>query len=307
MPSPRRERRVLILGSAGQVGRALQRDLAPLGTVVARARPARDITNPDAVRSLFASVQPELVVNAAAYTAVDKAEADPAVAQSVNATAVGVVAEECRKARAFLVHYSTEYVFDGTQSTPYAPDDPPNPLSVYGRTKLAGEQALFQAGGAAVLLRTSWVFGLHGGNFVKTMLRLARERDALRVVADQFGQPTPAELISSVTALLLHRICAEGVPAYAPQRYHLASNRPTSWHGFACTIIERATALGFVLRATPNRVAAIDTAQYPLPARRPANSRLDVSKLESDFGLQMPDWLPYLNRMLEDLRRGEQG
>ena len=300
-------RPTLLLGAAGQVGRALRRDLAPLGPLVALDLPQVDITDAVQVRKLIADLKPRIVVNAAAYTAVDKAEADPDLAHKVNATAVGEIAEASRKAGAFLVHYSTEYVFDGTSERPYVPEDVPNPLSVYGRSKLAGEQALHQVAGPSLLFRTSWVFGLHGGNFVKTMLRLARTRDELRVVADQVGQPTPAELISSVTALALFRHMAGAIPGTKPAVYHLASSRPVTWHAFARTIIEQAAAVGFELRATPDRVVAIGTADYPLPARRPANSRLDVSALEADFGLQMPDWLPYLTRMLEDLRRGDPG
>ena len=300
-------RTILLIGAAGQVGRALRRDLAPLGSMIALDLPELDITDSARLSALILAQKPAILVNAAAYTAVDKAESDPHAAQAVNAAAVGTMAAACRQTGTFMVHYSTEYVFDGLGDRPYRPEDAPNPLSVYGRTKLAGEQALLAAAPAALILRTSWVFGLHGGNFVKTILRLARTRDELRIVADQIGQPTPAELVSSVTALILYRMIAQGMPLHRPATYHLAASRPVTWHQFACTILEQAHALGFDLKASARNVVPITTLEYPLPAKRPANSRLDVSALEQAFDLRMPDWLPYLTRMLEDLKRGEAG
>ena len=293
---------ILLLGANGQVGHALRRDLAPLGPVVALDLPDIDITDASRVTRLISELKPGIVVNAAAYTAVDKAEAEPEVADRVNAAAVGVIAEASRNAGAFLVHYSTEYVFDGTATVPYSPGDTPNPLSAYGRSKLAGEQALLAVGGPAVLFRTSWVFGPHGGNFVKTILRLAGERDELRVVADQVGQPAPAELVSSVTALFLYRMMTAGMPLAAPKIHHVTSNHPVTWHAFACAIVEQAATAGFKLRTAPERIVPIETRDYPLPARRPANSRLDTRLLESELGIRMPDWRPYLARMLQDLR-----
>jgi dTDP-4-dehydrorhamnose reductase len=296
---------ILLFGGGGQIGRALRRDLAPLGTVKALTHQELDIGDTVRVRQAIAELRPDMVVNAAAYTAVDKAETEREPAMRINAQAVRAMAEASAQAGALLVHYSTDYVFDGSKPSPYREDDPTNPLSVYGATKLAGEEAIRSVGAAALVFRTSWVFGPHGGNFVKTMLRLALSRDALRVIADQVGQPTPADLASGATALVLCRLIALGMPLRRPEVYHLASGNPVSWHGFACAIVEEAARAGFALKANTSSISAISTAEYPLPAPRPMNSRLDVSRIETDFGLSMPDWRPYLVRMLQDLKRPE--
>jgi len=291
--------RVLLFGAEGQVGWQLQRALSPLGTVTALDRRACDLTDLAAVRRQIATLAPAIIVNAAAYTAVDRAESEPDAARAINAEAPGAMAEAARALGALLVHYSTDYVFDGSKSTPYVEADATGPLSVYGRSKLEGERAIAAVGGRSLILRTSWVFGARGHNFVKTVLRLARERKTLRIVDDQVGAPTPAALISDVTGQILaatHR----GRAIDGPRLYHLAAANPVSWCGFAQEILRlAATVPGFDALPPPEAVAAIATADYPTPARRPANSRLDCRRLEQDFDLDLPDWRPFLHRMLQ--------
>lgn len=291
---------ILLLGKDGQVGWQLQRSLAPLGTVSAVGRERCDLADLDGLRRLIRAEKPKIIVNAAAYTAVDKAESEPELAARINAEAPGVLAEEAKRLGALLVHYSTDYVFDGRKPTPYVESDAPNPASVYGRSKLAGEQAIAAAGCRALIFRTSWVFGARGNNFVKTILRLAGEGRALRIIDDQVGSPTPAALISGVTGLVLAAVRrGENAPDGA-RLYHLAAANPVSWCGFARTIVDDASRTpGFSGLPAPESIAAIGTADYPLPAPRPANSRFDCARLESDFGLEMPDWRPYLQRMLQ--------
>lgn len=291
---------ILLLGKDGQVGWQLQRSLAPLGRVTAVGRAGCDLSDLDGLRALIRAERPKIIVNAAAYTAVDKAESEPELAQRINADAPAVMAEEARALGALLVHYSTDYVFDGRKRGAYVETDAPNPLSVYGRSKLAGEQAIAAAGCRALIFRTSWVFGARGNNFVKTILRLAGEGRPLRIVDDQIGSPTPAAMISSVTGLVLAAMRrGESLPEGA-RLYHLAAANPVSWCGFARAIVDCASRTpGFSGLPAPESIAAIGTADYPLPAPRPANSRLDCSRLETDFGLEMPDWQPYLARMLQ--------
>ena len=298
------KRPILLLGADGQVGWQLRRDLAPLGSLVALNRGQCDLADTDALRACVRHHAPGIVVNAAAYTAVDKAETDEAAAQVINGVAPGVLAEEARSLGALLVHYSTDYVFDGAKEAAYVEDDPTNPLSAYGRSKLAGEEAIRAVDGRALIFRTSWVFGPRGGNFVKTILRLAKERESLKVVSDQVGSPTPAELISSVTAQALANVEREPALAEGARIYHLAAAEPLSWHGFARAIVEAAAAQGMALALKPETIGAIPTSGYPLPARRPANSRLDCALLEQTFGLQMPSWRPYLDRLLQTLSLG---
>ena len=291
---------ILLLGKDGQVGWQLQRSLAPLGRVQALGRDECDLSDRAALRALIRAVKPKIIVNAAAYTAVDKAESEPELAQRINADAPAVIAEEARTLDALLVHYSTDYVFDGRKNGAYVESDAPNPQSAYGRSKLAGERAIAAAGCRALIFRTSWVFGARGHNFVKTVLRLAGEGRALRVVDDQIGSPTPAAMISSVTGLVLVAVRrGENLPAGA-SLYHLAAANPVSWCGFARMIVDQASRTpGFSGLPAPESIVAIGTADYPLPAPRPANSRLDCTRLEADFGLEMPDWQPYLARMLQ--------
>lgn len=301
--------RILLLGKDGQVGWQLQRSLAPHGEVVACGRAQCDLADPDRIRSVVRELRPDIIVNAAAYTAVDRAESEPELAHRINAVAPGVLAEEAARSGALLLHYSTDYVFDGSKDAPYVEGDPTGPCSVYGRTKQEGEEAVRAAGGKSVIFRSSWVFGARGENFVKTILRLARDRDNLRVVDDQVGSPTPAAMIATVTgvglAMLRHGAALERGET---RLYHLAAARPVSWCDFARTIVGLAgSAPGFALRLKPEAITAISSAEYPTAARRPLNSRLDCTRLENDFGLQMPDWQPYLERMLQLLALKQNG
>ena len=300
---------ILLLGKDGQVGWQLQRSLAPHGEIIACGRSECNLTDFDQLRSLVRRIRPAVIVNAAAYTAVDRAETEPELAMRINGEAPGVLAEEAAKLGALLIHYSTDYVFDGNKAEPYLESDPTGPRSVYGRTKLAGEEAIRAAGCNSVIFRTSWVFGARGGNFVKTILRLAREKEALNVVGDQIGSPTPAALIATVTGVALAMLRQGREMNREKQRlYHLCCGRPVSWHEFACTIVELAGAMpGFDLRLTPEAIRAIPSSEYPTAAVRPLNSRLDCARLESDFGLRMPDWQPYLARMLQLLSLKQNG
>lgn len=299
---------ILLLGRDGQVGWQLQRSLAPHGPLTALARGDCDLADLDALRSAVRRVAPQVIVNAAAYTAVDKAESEPDLARRINAEVPGLLAAEAARSGALLVHYSTDYVFDGEKEGPYREDDPTGPASVYGRTKREGEEAIAAAGAQALIFRTSWVFGARGGNFVKTILRLARERDSLNVVADQTGSPTPAALIATVSGLALAAVRGGGLLAPGEARlYHLAAAAPVSWHAFAQRIVALASAQGFVLKLAPEAIRAITTAEYPTPARRPRNSRLDCGRLEADLGLLMPHWQPYLERALQLLALKQNG
>lgn len=290
--------KILLIGKNGQVGRELQRTLLPLGEVVALGRDVLDLGNQAALKQMLESQAAGIIVNASAYTAVDRAEADEAGANAVNATAVGLMAEYARAHGALLVHYSTDYVFDGDKAGPYVEDDATAPQSAYGRSKCAGERAIVASGCKALVFRTSWVFSAHGGNFIKTMLRLAGERDSLNVVADQVGAPTSAELIADVTALALAAYCRG---ALADGIYHLTASGATSWHGLASYAIACARDRGAVLKVEPAQICPIPTEAYPLPAKRPKNSRLDTSKLSGALGLQLPDWKVYVDRLIEQL------
>ena len=291
---------ILLTGVNGQVGFELLRSLAPLGKVVALTSQQLNLADADAIRRVVREIQPGLIVNPAAYTAVDKAESESALAFAVNGIAPGVLAEESKKLGAMLVHFSTDYVFDGSKSSPYVETDTVNPVSVYGSSKLAGEQAIQAVGGLHLILRTSWVYGVRGKNFLLTMLRLAKERDSLRVVADQQGAPTWSRMIAETTALTIAcRNDEFGI-------YHLTNGGATTWHGFAQEILaeytRHAADKGWqTLKASHEAVDAITTAQYPTPAKRPANSVLDSRKLAKDFGLSMPDWKETLSLVMEEL------
>ena len=294
--------RILLLGRDGQVGWELQRSLAPLGEIIAPGLAEVKLEQFDTLRAAVRNHAPQVIVNAAAYTAVDGAEAEPDLAMTVNGHAVRVLAEEAGKLGALLVHYSTDYVFDGAKRAPYTEDDAPNPLGVYGRTKLEGDLAIQASGCRHLIFRTSWVYAARGGNFVKTILRLARERDELKVVADQTGAPTSAELIADVTAL-----CA-GYVRHCPERfagadgiYNLVASGETSWHNYARFVVERAARLGLPLKLASGAIRAVATGEYPLPARRPANSRLATDKLSRVFGIELPRWHIHLERVLQEL------
>ncbi len=303
---PAQPPRILLLGADGQLGWELRRALLHLGSVLAMNRSLADLGDLPALRSTLERVQPDILVNAAAYTAVDKAESEPGLAQCINAEAPRLLADYAAAHNAWLVHYSTDYVFDGSKPGPYTELDAPKPQSVYGHTKLAGEQAIAQSGCRHFIFRTSWVYAARGGNFAKTMLKLAREREHLRVVADQFGAPTSAELIADVTALALHRVQTDASFATAirtpqPGLYHLPAGGSTSWHGYAQFVLRQAAAHGTALRCGAEAVEPIATADYPLPAPRPANSRLDCDRLQAALGLALPHWQIQVRRMLAEV------
>lgn len=297
--------KILLLGANGQVGWELQRSLAPLGELIVCTRQQADFTRPQSLARLVEQARPQIIVNAAAYTAVDKAESDEATARQVNAESVGVLARAAAERGAWLVHYSTDYVFNGQGTSPYRENDPTGPLSAYGRTKLEGERAVQRSACRHLILRTSWVYAARGGNFAKTMLRLAAERDELKVVADQFGAPTSAELIADVTAQILRRLTHDQALAEtASGVYHLVASGETSWHGYARFVIGRAAELGMPLKVMQDSIRAIATADFPVPAKRPANSRLDTDKLRKTFGIYLPAWEQHANRMLEEVIAG---
>jgi dTDP-4-dehydrorhamnose reductase len=293
--------KILITGCNGQVGFELKRSLSSIGEVIALDRSGFDLSNPDSIRENIRRIQPSIIFNPAAYTAVDKAESDANMAQAVNAFALGIIGEEARKISALVIHYSTDYVFDGTQIAPYTETDSVNPLGVYGRTKLEGEIALTESGAKHLILRTSWVYGAHGKNFIKTILRLAASREELRIVADQFGAPTGAALLADASAHIAARFLRDRGENFPFGLYHLAAAGETSWHGFAQYIVAQATAAGLKLQASPDCILPIPTTEYPTPAARPANSRLDSSKFRAAFGLQTPDWKHGVDNVLDGL------
>lgn len=280
---------ILVIGQQGQLGFELMRALSPLGKLVGADRATCDLANADAVKALVLATKPAVIVNAAAYTAVDKAESDRDLAFQVNATAVQALAAAAAELDALLVHYSTDYVFDGTKPGPYVEEDPAAPVNVYGASKHAGETALAQTWAKHLIFRTTWVFGAHGGNFAKTMLKLARDRDTLKVIADQHGAPTSAALIADVTALVVSRYLG-GAADFPFGLYHLTAKGHTTWHGYAQRVIAQGAEAGLQLKATPEQVLAIPTSEYPTPAARPANSRLNCDKLERTFNIHLPDW-----------------
>jgi dTDP-4-dehydrorhamnose reductase len=285
----------LVIGKIGQVGWELRRTLAPLGRLVCVDYPEIDLTDGGSIRKWVRNTAPSVLINAAAYTAVDKAESEPERCHQINGIAPGVLAEEARKLGALLVHYSTDYIFDGQKNTPYVEDDPPNPLGVYGRSKLAGDQAVQQVGGNHLIFRLCWVYGARGQNFMLTMMRLAREREKLRVVRDQFGCPTWSRMIAETTALALKQTLVEKDPAAFTGVYHLAASGHTSWHGFAGAIISLMPEEGKKCKS----VDPITTPEYPTPAKRPAYSVLSCEKLKRTFGLQLPDWEESLKAVME--------
>ncbi len=289
--------KILLLGANGQVGWELQRSLATVGNLHAADRSQADLEQPDRLRALVAQVQPDVIVNAAAHTAVDKAESEPDRAQAINAEAPGLLAQLAAERSAWLVHYSTDYVFDGSGTRPWTEDDSTGPLSVYGRTKLAGEDAIRASGARHLIFRTSWVYASRGGNFARTMLRLGAERELLRVIDDQIGAPTGADLIADVTAHALRQAMVQGTTG----TFHLAPTGHTSWHGYAQFVFDAARSLKPDLPLKVQAVEAIPTSAYPTPAQRPLNSRLDTTRLRSTFGLHLPDWHTGVLRMLHEI------
>lgn len=294
--------KILLFGKGGQVGWELQRSLAPLGELIAldadSRQPCGDFTRPDDVAQSVRAIAPDVIINAAAYTAVDKAESEPELVRTINALTPGMLAQEARKLGSWLIHYSTDYVFDGSGSKPWLETDPTAPLSVYGSTKLAGEEAIRATGCHHLIFRTSWVYAARGGNFARTMLRLAQERERLTVIDDQIGAPTGADLLADVTA---HAIRTGRQRPELSGLYHLAAAGETSWHSYACFVLDHARQAGIELKTTTENVLPIPTSAFPLPARRPMNSRLDTSKLQTTFNLHLPLWQTGVARMLDEI------
>ncbi|HEY1807279.1 MAG TPA: dTDP-4-dehydrorhamnose reductase [Acidobacteriaceae bacterium] len=293
--------RVLITGAAGQLGRELQRTFSDFGEIVAVDRESVDLAVPEQIRSLVQQVKPSVILNAAAYTAVDRAESEREVAMAINAEAPRVLAEEARQKGALLVHYSTDYVFDGTKHGPSTEGDPTNPLSVYGASKLAGEQAVQQVGGPSLIFRTSWVYGPHGKNFLLTMLRLASERESLSVVDDQLGAPTTSIALADATRTIVEGISERrfGTPGSWAGLYHMTCGGSTTWHGFAEAIFARSGAL---LDGKRPEVKPIGSGEYPAPAKRPQNSVMSNARLKERFGITLPMWEQALDVVLERLK-----
>jgi len=287
--------RILIIGKVGQVGWELQRTIVALGHITSVDYPEIDLTNNDSISKYVREANPQVIINAAAYTAVDKAETETERCQQINGTAPGILAAEARKLGALLIHYSTDYVYDGTKKTAYLETDSPNPVSAYGRSKLAGDLGVQQSGANHLIFRLCWVYGARGQNFMLTMMRLAREREKLRIVNDQFGCPTWSRMIAETTALALKQVIASADLERYTGIYHLAASGHTTWHGFAQAIISS-------MPASDRKCSQIDpitTTEYPLPAKRPAYSVLSCEKLRQTFGLQLPDWRDSLQQVLE--------
>ena len=292
--------KLLLLGKNGQVGWELQRSLAPLGEVVAleRSDAGGDIADLAGLAQTIRALRPDVIVNAAAHTAVDKAEAEPELVLRLNAEAPEAMAAEARRLGALLVHYSTDYVFDGSGTRPWVETDTPAPLSVYGRTKLEGEQLIQQSGAKHLILRTSWVYAARGGNFAKTMLRLAQERERLTVIDDQWGAPTGAELLADVTAHAIRHLQQRPQDAGL---YHLVAGGEVTWNGYAKFVIEHASKAQSAIKIVAKEVAPVPTSAFPTPAVRPHNSRLNTSKLQTTFGLTLPHWQAGVERMLTEI------
>lgn len=293
--------KILLTGKHGQVGFELQRALAPLGEVHAVDYAECDLADAAAISTLVRSVRPDLIVNPGAYTAVDKAESEPELAHAVNAVAPGVLGTEAEKLGAWVVHYSTDYVFDGSKSGVYTEDDLTNPLSVYGQTKRDGEIALQESGARYLIFRTSWVVGAHGSNFAKTILRLALEREQLNVVADQSGAPTSAALLADVTSQLVRQRQREGADRFPYGLYHLVAGGDTTWCEYARFVVSEALAAGRSLKLSPDRICAIPSLEYHTAAKRPANSRLSTDKLRKTFGFEVPDWQNGVRHVLQQI------
>jgi dTDP-4-dehydrorhamnose reductase len=293
--------KILLLGKNGQVGWALQRSLAPLGELVALDAQSQthcgDLSNLAGLAQTVRDVAPDVIVNAAAYTAVDKAESEPVLAHAINALAPGVLAQEAKRCGAWLVHFSTDYVFDGSGKQAWLETDAAAPLSVYGASKLAGEQAIMAAACQHLIFRTSWVYGARGNNFVKTMLKLAQERDSLKVVNDQIGAPTGADLLADVTA---HAINTALQQPNVSGLYHLVASGKTSWHEYASLVIEYARQAGLPIKVVQTAIHAVPSSEFATVAKRPLNSRLNTSKLQRTFNLYLPDWQTGVTRMLDE-------
>lgn len=292
--------RILLTGSTGQLGWELTRTLMPLGRLVTPGKNQLNLAQPESLSAFVNTMQPDVIVNAAAYTAVDKAEQEPELALAINGAAPGELAKAARRHNALLVHYSTDYVFDGKKPGAYTEENAPNPISVYGHSKLAGDEAVRASDADHLIFRTSWVFAARGKNFLTTILRMAGERDELRVVADQFGAPTWARLVAEVTALALQQeLTRRKSSLFKSNTFNLTAAGETNWHGFASAIITAARERGATFKC--RKVVPITSAEYPLPAARPANSRLSGAKLAQHYGLEMPGWESCMHHCLEEL------
>jgi dTDP-4-dehydrorhamnose reductase len=294
--------KILLLGKNGQVGWELQRSLAPLGELIALDADSTewcgDFTDLEGLALTVRSIAPDVIVNAAAHTAVDKAESEPQLVRALNAIAPGMLAQEAKRTNAWLIHYSTDYVFDGSGDKPRLETDPVAPLSVYGTTKLEGEQLIAQSGCRHLIFRTSWVYGARGGNFAKTMLRLARERDSLSVINDQIGAPTGADLLADITA---HALRTARQRPELSGLYHAVAGGEISWYGYARFVLDFARRTGVTLKVAPEAILPVPTSAFPTPARRPLNSRMDTTKLQSTFDLNLPLWQTGVVRMLNEV------
>lgn len=291
-------KKILLLGKNGQLGWELQRALAPLGELVAFDLPDVDFSQPESLARMVRECQPDIIVNAAAHTAVDKAESEAALAHAINTEAPGVLAREAAALGAWLMHYSTDYVFDGSGTHARDEEAPTGPLSVYGRTKLGGEERVRASGCRHLIVRTSWVYAARGGNFAKTMLKLAAERDRLTVIADQIGAPTGADTLADISAHMLHTV--QSRPELTGT-YHAVASGETSWHGYAQFIIQEAQAMGAPFKASLEAIKPVPTCDYPTAAQRPLNSRLATAKLSREFGLSLPPWQWGVRRMLTEV------
>ena len=297
--------KILLIGGNGQVGHALKSALQPLSEVVVVTRAELDLSDVRAIVPLVTRVNPDIIVNATAYTAVDRAETESELAHTINTVAPGLLAQAAHEVGACMVHYSTDYVYAGTKKTPYVESDETQPLSAYGRSKLAGERAVAEACPRHLIFRTSWVVGAHGGNFLKTMLKLAQDRDALRVVADQIGAPTSADLIAETTAQILSVMAEQ--PKDDPRWgvYHLTAGGQTNWHAYASYVIAQARVAGWPIKVADDAIAAIRTEDYPVAATRPMNSCLDTAKVRQTFGVNLPDWRVGVDGVLAALKRSD--
>lgn len=292
--------KILVTGKNGQVGHELRRSLAPLGEVLAVDVEDCNLADTAAIVALVEKVQPDLIVNPAAYTAVDKAESEPEVACSINAIAPKVLAAQANLLHIPIIHYSTDYIFDGTKKGIYVEDDAANPQSIYGKTKWQGEKNVRSMCPQHIILRTSWVFGAHGGNFLKTILKLAQERDELRIISDQFGAPTSARLLADSTAVIVKQLLS-GNGEKISGTYHLVAAGETTWHGYASKVVEFANQLGIKTNIQAESIQPIPTEAYQLPAPRPKNSKLDTKKIQDVFGLNIPDWTVDVEAVLKQL------
>ena len=293
-------KKILVTGMKGQVGFELMKTLAPLGKVIGVDVNECDLAQSAMIDALLDRVKPDIIINPAAYTAVDKAESEPTVAHAVNAQAPKTLARQASRRNIPIIHFSTDYIFDGTKDGSYLEDDTANPKSVYGKTKWLGEEAVRSNAAKHVILRTSWVFGAHGVNFLKTMLKLSKERDKMSVVSDQFGAPTSARMLAEVTAEIVRQLLQEfSYRKYGT--YHLVAEGETSWHGYAKYVVERANAMGLETKLDPKNIKPIKTKEFPLPAPRPANSRLDTTKVRETFGITLPAWQSEVDHVLAEL------